>query len=349
MCRVKMTEALDLPLSQPLQRGLVLLYDELLQVVRISMADDTALARQRFVTATVTSLGSREHAQEAHQMGYTITQLVRGYGSICQGITEFAKKTGTKITPAEFAQLNLGLDVAIAQAVTEFQSLGKKTDASGERLRVGSLVHELRNHLTSAVLAHELIRMGDVGASGATSAVLTNSLRHMREIIDRSVADIRLSSASDLNPTVFGLLGLVSEVESSLAAESNAKHINVQIEADPTLEIEADQHLMISAITNLVQNAIKFTHVGGSVWIRAFADGADAVIEIEDRCGGLPDGKTEALFAPFIQEGADKSGMGLGLTIVQRAADANRCTLEVRNLPTMGCVFSLRLPAYVTA
>lgn len=271
-----------------------------------------------------------------------MTQLVRGYGSICQGITEYAHTNGTDITATEYSQLNLCLDVAIAQAVTEFQSIGTRSAESDERLRVGSLVHELRNHLTSAMLAHEVIRMGGVGSSGATSSVLTNSLRQMREIVDRSIAEVRLDSKSDFHPTVFGLLDMLSEVESSLSAESNAKLIHIEVEVDPSLRVRADEHLMISAVTNLVQNAIKFTHVGGNVWIRAFAEGADAIIEVEDQCGGLPEGKAESLFDPFVQEGRDRSGLGLGLTIVKKAADANGCRLSVRNFPSAGCVFSLR-------
>ena len=339
-----MTEALELPVAQPVQGGLVHLYDEIVEVVRRSLEGDSQAEKHGSVNQLVTAEGSRRYAQETYRMGYTVTQLVRGYGSICQGITEYAQISGTSITASEFAQLNLGLDVAIAQAVTEFQSLRRQSEEDEERLRLGVLVHELRNALTGAMLAHELIRMGGVGASGATSRVLTNSLRHMREIVDRSIAEVRLDATSDFHPTVFGLLGLLSEVESSLSVESNAKLIHVEVEVDSSLRIRGDEHLMISAVTNLVQNAIKFTHVSGNIWIRAFADGGEAVIEIEDQCGGLPEGKAESLFEPFVQGSGDRSGLGLGLTIAKRAADANGARLAVRNFPTVGCIFTLRMP-----
>lgn len=349
VCRGKMTEALDIAASEPLDRGLVELYDELLEVFRLSLDGDSSLTRQRFVTATVTVAASRRHAQDSHRMGYTITQLVRGYGSICQGITEFAIESGTTITPGEFAQLNLSLDVAVAQAVEEFQTLGTRSAATDERVRVGELVHELRNYLTSAVLAHEMIRMGEVGVGGATSGVLSNALRHMREVIDRSIAELRLASKPDLGSNTFRIVAILSEVESSLAPESNAKLIGLRVEADPALEMTGDEHLMVSAITNLVQNAIKFTGVGGKVWIRAFEDGGETVIEIEDRCGGLPEGMAETMFRPFVQGSDDRSGLGLGLAIVQRAAEANGCTLTVRNIPGLGCAFSLRTPTLKSA
>ncbi len=345
LCRTKMTEALGLSPAEPLHAGLIELYDALLEVVRLSFEGDSSSARQGYVSREVTAEASRRHARESHRMGYTITQLVRGYGSVFQGITEYALVAGETITSAEFAQLNLCLDVAIAQAVEEFQTLGARSARDEAQLRVGSLVHEIRNYLTSAVLAHELIRMGEVGAGGATSAVLSNALRHMREVIDRSIAELRLETKADLSPTTFRVVTLLSEVESSLASEANAKLIRVRVEADPGLEMTGDEHLMVSAVTNLVQNAIKFTGVGGFVWIRAFEEGGGTVIEVEDRCGGLPEGMAEGLFRPFVQGGRDRTGLGLGLAIVQQAAEANGCALTVRNIPGVGCVFGLRCGA----
>lgn len=345
VCRNKMTEALDLSPAEPLHRGLIELYDELLEVIRLSFEGDSAAARTQYVSSTVTVAASRRHAQESHRAGATITQLVRGYGSICQGITEYALTSGATITSAEFAQLNLVLDVAVAQSVEEFQNLGAGVRQKEEQLRVGVLIHELRNYLTSAVLAHEMIRMGEVGVGGATSAVLSNALRHMREVIDRSIAQLRLSLATDLSTTRFRIVTILSEVESSLASESNAKYIGVLVEADPALEMTGDEHLMVSAVTNLVQNAIKFTKVGGKVWIRAFEEGGSTVIEVEDRCGGLPEGMAETLFKPYVQGGEDRSGLGLGLAIVHRAAQANGFALAVRDIPGVGCAFSLRTAA----
>jgi hypothetical protein len=72
---------------------------------------------------------------------------------------------------------------------------------------------------------------------------------------------------------------------------------------------------------------------------------ADRVLfEIEDECGGLPPGKIDDLFIPFKQRGADRSGVGLGLSICLKAAKANGGEIHVRDLPGKGCVFTLDLP-----
>jgi signal transduction histidine kinase len=94
----------------------------------------------------------------------------------------------------------------------------------------------------------------------------------------------------------------------------------------------------------LVQNAFKFTREGGSVTLRARATMTRVSIGVEDECGGLPSGKHEELFRPFEQQGADRGGLGLGLTICKRAAEANAGRIRVHDLPAKGCVFTLDLP-----
>jgi len=68
------------------------------------------------------------------------------------------------------------------------------------------------------------------------------------------------------------------------------------------------------------------------------------LIEVEDECGGLPEGDSESLFHLFEQRGSDRSGMGLGLGISRRGVELNGGTLYVRNLQDRGCVFTIDLP-----
>jgi signal transduction histidine kinase len=102
--------------------------------------------------------------------------------------------------------------------------------------------------------------------------------------------------------------------------------------------------MLASAVANLLQNAFKFSWHRGHVALRAFEAGGRVLIEIEDRCGGLPQGVPETLFQPFEQRGADRSGLGLGLAITRRSVEANGGTVRVRDLPGTGCVFTIDLP-----
>ena len=68
------------------------------------------------------------------------------------------------------------------------------------------------------------------------------------------------------------------------------------------------------------------------------------MIGVEDECGGLPEGKAQALFAPFEQRAANRTGLGLGLSISRRAVEAMGGELRVRDVPGKGCVFTIDLP-----
>ena len=109
-------------------------------------------------------------------------------------------------------------------------------------------------------------------------------------------------------------------------------------------EVAGDPQILAGAVANLVQNAVKFTRVGGHVSVRTTVTGARVEIEIADECGGLPPGKAEELFGAFEQRGADRSGLGLGLFISRKGVEASGGVIRVRDVPGMGCVFTIDLP-----
>jgi signal transduction histidine kinase len=80
--------------------------------------------------------------------------------------------------------------------------------------------------------------------------------------------------------------------------------------------------------------------------LRARIHNKRVLIEVEDRCGGLPDDATAKIFLPFTQSGDDRSGLGLGLDISRRSVEANGGALTVRNLPGIGCIFTIDLPLF---
>jgi C4-dicarboxylate-specific signal transduction histidine kinase len=80
--------------------------------------------------------------------------------------------------------------------------------------------------------------------------------------------------------------------------------------------------------------------------LNAYALADRILIDVLDHCGGLPPGSAESMFMPFVQEGQDRSGLGLGLSIARRSVEANGGLLSVRNQPGAGCVFTIDLPRH---
>ena len=108
--------------------------------------------------------------------------------------------------------------------------------------------------------------------------------------------------------------------------------------------IAADPQLLTSAVMNLLNNAFKYTRPKGLVTLRAYERDAHVLIEVEDECGGIPEGAGDP-FAPFgDRRGHDRSGLGLGLSIARKAVWTHGGEISLRNMPGKGCVFVIDIP-----
>jgi hypothetical protein len=139
-----------------------------------------------------------KHGNELLRKGFTIDEVVHDYGDLCQAVTELAHERDAAITVDEFHTFNRCLDNAIADAVTEFgrqrdQFVSEKgVETVNERL--GCLAHELRSRLNPGMLAFQAIKKSNMTLSGATGDVLSRSLNGLSDLIDQSLADVRLDS-----------------------------------------------------------------------------------------------------------------------------------------------------------
>jgi signal transduction histidine kinase len=134
------------------------------------------------------------HGNDLLRRGFTIAQVVHDYGDICQAIIELAGDQGRHFSTDEFHLLNLCLDNAIAEAVTDYSRQRERNVADQEIERLGFLAHELRNLISTATMAFQLLRDGTVAVGGSTGAVLERSLTALRQLVDRSLAEVRLAS-----------------------------------------------------------------------------------------------------------------------------------------------------------
>jgi signal transduction histidine kinase len=289
------------------------------------------------------------HGEELLHHGFTIDQVVRDYGDLCQSITQLAGERAQAISAPEFATLNMTLDDAIASAVVEWtrgreETLGVE-HAADTNQALGVLAHELRNNLNTAILAIAAIRAGGVGMAGATAAALDRSLIGMRDLIDGALTEVRLNAGLRPPPSPIELSSFITEVQVAAAMEATSMGCDFTVlPVAPGIFIQADRAILAAALANLLQNAFKFTRKGGHVVLRTTTVGGKVLISVEDECGGIPDDVRERIFQPFEQVRRDPRGVGLGLAISRRGVEANGGHLGVRNLPGTGCVFTIELP-----
>src|SRR3546814_5526948 len=111
------------------------------------------------------------------------------------------------------------------------------------------------------------------------------------------------------------MLREIHELFSPLAED---KGVQLKLELETLPAIDADRELLFEAICNLVSNAVKFTPVGGTIWLRARTDGDGARLCVLDNGPGIPAGERDAVLQRFYRSEATRQlpGPGLGLRLV---------------------------------
>jgi signal transduction histidine kinase len=360
-CRIKVANRLAPKVAdKELAHGIPRFLDQLIKTLEVEQTSEPM--RSRKVSgpagggAAVSEIAATAalHGRELSEQGFTVDQVVHDYGDLCQAIADLAFERGVPIQVDEFRTLNRCLDNGIADAVTEYafqrNSLVESKSVKALNERLGFLAHELRNLLHTATLAVMAVKAGNVGATGVTGALLDRSLIGMRNLIDRSLADVRITAGMPPRARLISLADFVADVRISASLEAHDRQCEFTVgPVDAELALDVDREMLFSAVGNLLQNAFKFTQRHTEVSLNAYAAADRIRIDVEDHCGGLPQGAAEDVFLPFKQSGEDRSGLGLGLAICRRSVEANNGALSVRDVAGSGCVFTIELPRHVMA
>lgn len=287
---------------------------------------------------------ARQHGEQRFRLGYNIDGLIREYGVLREVLFEFAEAKGLPFKAADALNLSHILIEGIASAAAQYSLERDAYTRRQAAQHVGFLAHELRNPLQTAQLRVQMIERRRDGPTPQDMEALKRALRLLRERIDNQLLGAQLHTLPDPVFKKLVLRRVLESVAEDVAPQGAGKDVDIQVDAVPELEIVADERLLDSALSNLVRNAIKFSPPGAAVRLRAKKSLERVVIEVEDQCGGLPEGAVEKMFSPFVQMGQDRSGFGLGLAISKRAAELHGGGLRVHDVPGRGCVFVLDLP-----
>jgi hypothetical protein len=183
------------------RHGVALFLEQLTEVLRLEQSTSARPASAAEAAPANTAIGRAAalHGAELMRQGYTIDQVVREYGDVCQSITELALLKKTPIATDEFRSLNRCLDSAIADAVTAFAGAGRASinhRAGDLHTRIDAFADEHRRVLDLALKSLAAIQTGSVGTSGATATVLSHSLIELGILLEHAVSEMRLASAT---------------------------------------------------------------------------------------------------------------------------------------------------------
>jgi heavy metal sensor kinase len=228
-----------------------------------------------------------------------------------------------------------------------------RLQSSFEKLRrfTADASHELRTPLA-------VIRgIGEVGLGETRSAAeYKEAMGSMLEEVDRltSLVDtlLRLSYGDAgtvrLSRESFNLAQLTREVATSLGilAEERKQRLHVAVADEPS--VTADRLVLREAITNVIDNAIKYSPESSTIDIAVFSEGSHAVITVTDQGPGIPAEYRHRIFDRFFRvdeaRSRDRGGTGLGLAIAKWAVEVNGGHIQVEDGAYGGSVFRLMLP-----
>lgn len=224
-----------------------------------------------------------------------------------------------------------------------------------ERVRkdfVANVSHELRTPLTSIKGFVEALRDGAINDPEKSLQFLSIISQHadrMNKIVTDLLQLSRIESKDfTLKIEPFFLKELLDEVSSTLKNSSQEKSQILEISLpSPDLRVSADRHWITQALTNLVDNAIKYTPEKGKIKIEARDKGESVEIAVIDNGIGIPQKDLPRIFERFYRVDKGRSresgGTGLGLSIVKHIIEAHSGKVEVKSQEGKGSEFSFRL------
>jgi signal transduction histidine kinase len=184
-----------------------------------------------------------------------------------------------------------------------------------------------------------------VGRARARLSSLLDLLRGLRVLADLETETLdKLMVPVDLRKTI------TATIDDHLDAAEQKKQ-SMKTELPETLPVvRGVERLLREALANYLSNAIKYTNAGGAIIVRALVEGAMVRVEVSDNGPGIATEDQARLFREFSRAGRDGSrhgkaaGLGLGLSIVRRIAEAHEGRAGVESKPGQGSTFFILLP-----
>jgi PAS domain S-box-containing protein len=218
---------------------------------------------------------------------------------------------------------------------------------------VGTVAHEMRNPLSPLKSAVQLMSLPAVKQE--TVQGLVPVMHRQIDAIERLVEDL-----VDLTRVHAGKMSVVYEqamLQPLLAQgmdgcgeQARKRGVELHLVAPSVpIAVELDTQRFIQVLNNLVNNAIKFTHRGGNVWLTATVDKTHLVLYLKDDGIGIAPDLLPKIFDAFTQAASAGSGrgagIGIGLSVVKEIVTLHQGTIEVRSEgPGKGTEFVVRIP-----
>jgi len=236
-----------------------------------------------------------------------------------------------------------------AVAVAEDISARRQLDAV-RRDFVANVSHELRTPIGAlSILAEALTAEDDMEVIRSLAQRVALEADRARELVEDLLDLSRVESATTVRREPLPLRRIVLTALAAIEERARAGDIAVDTTGVPeTIELYGDEPQLVSAVRNLLENAVKYTGPGGHVAVAAEVDGAVVTVTVRDDGIGIPARDLGRIFERFYRVDRARSratgGTGLGLSIVRHVANNHGGDVGVESVEGVGSTFTLRLP-----
>ncbi|HET7827013.1 MAG TPA: response regulator, partial [Anaeromyxobacter sp.] len=234
---------------------------------------------------------------------------------------------------------------ALASKATALEESDRRKDEL-----LATLGHELRNPLAAVGMAAALLdREAPDDRVSSRSGVICREVRHLRRLVDDVLDLARIGNgALELRLERFELARALERAVEEIRPGAESKGQKIAVRVDPRAVVEADRARIEQVLSNLLQNAIRYTAPRGTISAVVTTEEGAAVIRVGAREMEIPDELLVRIFEPFIQgthtEGGE-AAVGLGLALARRVVEAHGGEVEARgSADAAGAELVARLP-----
>ncbi|HET6501683.1 MAG TPA: HAMP domain-containing sensor histidine kinase [Amycolatopsis sp.] len=293
----------------------------------------------------------------------TVIGLGLGWVAATQALAPMRRITRTA---AGIACNNLHARVNLTGPQDEVRELADTFDAMLVRLEAtfeaqqqfaANASHEL---LSPIAASRMLLDMALAHPDACDVSVLAEKLMTVNKTSARIVEGLLMLARADHGPVQYvpvNLLSIVNDSLNRIGVEAEAARIRVHLASTGSMdaEIRADENLLRPLVDNLLRNAVRHNHHGGTVSVAVASDNVDSVtLTVANTGPQVPQDKADRLFEPFFRvEGRsrhdERAGHGLGMAIIRAIVRAHDGAVTARPNPGGGLTVSAALPARRTA
>jgi PAS domain S-box-containing protein len=334
--------------------------------VNQAVIETMGFTREEIIGKTVQELGFFVNPEVRERINGYVKQNI----SIKKEEVLFQTKTGTILTGLMSCEpIYIGEDQCLLTVIVDITER-KKAEEEIQKARheaeqanmaksefLSRMSHELRTPMNSILGFAQLLEMGvlNAGQKKGISHIMKSG-KHLLDLINEVLDISRIESGRlSLSLEPVQLSSIIPEMTDVVKLQAAERHIRISFvdSADNLLFVKSDRQRLKQVLLNLLNNAIKYNHDSGSIWIKvalqpdAGKEQKMVRISVIDTGIGISKEFIPKLFTPFERIGADKTsteGTGLGLSVVKKLMEAMNGNFGIESISGEGSTFWIELP-----